>query len=177
MCTTSDELMPCWSQQEFETIDLGDKRLTQRLIDVAEELSASPQSAINAACGDWAGAKAAYRLFDNEKVTAETILSPHFQRTVESVTVKPIFMSSLLKHKPPLSSFERLRIKTLMMRRDNSVLWFKVNPLPVNNGLRCPLAAANLPEKLLLAFILPQRRCFPLIGDRHYTRKSYRLLT
>ncbi len=41
MCTTSDELMPCWSQQEFETIDLGDKRLTQRLIDVAEELLAS----------------------------------------------------------------------------------------------------------------------------------------
>ena len=86
MCTTSDELMPCWSQQEFETIDLGDKRLTQRLIDVAEELLASPQSAINAACGDWAAAKAAYRLFDNEKVTAETILSPHFQRTVERVS-------------------------------------------------------------------------------------------
>jgi hypothetical protein len=52
-----------------------------------------------------------------------------------------------------------------------------VNPLPVNNGLRCPLAAANLPEKRLLAFTLQQRRCFPLIGDRHYTRKSYRLLT
>ena len=86
MCTISDELMPRWSQQEFETLDLGDKRLTQRLIDVAEELSASPQSAIHAACGDWAGAKAAYRLFDNEKVTAETILSPHFQRTVERVS-------------------------------------------------------------------------------------------
>ena len=27
--------------------------------------------------------KAAYRLFDNQKVTAEKILVPHFQRTVE----------------------------------------------------------------------------------------------
>ena len=86
MSTISDELMPCWSQQEFETIDLGDKRLTQRLIDVAAELSASPQSPINAACGDWASTKAAYRLFDNEKVTAEKILSPHFQRTVERMS-------------------------------------------------------------------------------------------
>ena len=83
MSTPSDELMPCWSQQEFETLDLGDKRLTQRLIEVAAELSASPQSAIHAACGDWAAAKAAYRLFDNEKVTAGAILSPHFQRTIE----------------------------------------------------------------------------------------------
>ena len=86
MCRPSDELTPCWSQQEFETVDLGDKRLTQRLIDVAGELSASPQSAIHAACGDWAATKAAYRLFDNEKVTAEAILCPHFQRTVERVS-------------------------------------------------------------------------------------------
>lgn len=86
MSTISDESMVCWSQQEFEAIDLEDKRLTRRVIDVAAELSASPQSAINAACGDWASTKAAYRLFDNEKVTAEKILSPHFQRTVERLS-------------------------------------------------------------------------------------------
>ncbi|MCE2393920.1 hypothetical protein J4G02_04910 [Candidatus Poribacteria bacterium] len=49
-------------------------------------LSASPQSAINAACEDWSATKAAYRLFDNEQVTAEKILSPHFQRTVERLS-------------------------------------------------------------------------------------------
>lgn len=86
MSTPRDELMPCWSQQEFKTLDLGDKRLTQRLIGVAAELSSSPQSAIHAACGDWAAAKAAYRLFDNERVTSENILSPHFQRTVERIS-------------------------------------------------------------------------------------------
>ena len=57
MSTLSDELMPCWSQQEFEKLDLGDKRLTHRLIEVASALSASPQSAIHAACGDWAATK------------------------------------------------------------------------------------------------------------------------
>jgi hypothetical protein len=61
---------------------LGDKRLTARLIQVADELEAYPQSSINAACGDWAATKAAYRLFDNPKVTAAKILAPHFQQTV-----------------------------------------------------------------------------------------------
>ncbi len=85
MPTVNNELTPCWSQQEFETLDLGDKRLTQRLITVASSLSTSPQSAIHAACEDWSAVKAAYRLFDNEQVTAEKLLSPHFERTVERI--------------------------------------------------------------------------------------------
>ena len=85
MPTANSELAPCWSQQEFETLDLGDSRLTNRLIAIAEALSSSPESAIHAACGDWAAAKAAYRLFDNEQVTAEKILSPHVERTVERI--------------------------------------------------------------------------------------------
>ena len=32
MSTENDVSMPCWSHQEFETLDLGDNRLTQRLI-------------------------------------------------------------------------------------------------------------------------------------------------
>ena len=86
MACHTNELTTAWSQHEFGTIHLGDKRLDARLIDVAEELSAYPQSAINAACGDWADTKAAYRLFDNEKVTAEKIIAPHFQRTVERMS-------------------------------------------------------------------------------------------
>ena len=79
----TDELTSCWNQQEFETLDLGDTRLTDRLIHVAAALSASPQSAIPTVCEDWAATQAAYRLFDNEKVTAERILSPHVDRTIE----------------------------------------------------------------------------------------------
>ncbi len=54
-----------WSRQEFSGLDLGDIRLNDRLIDVADALVSHPTSTINAACGDWASAKAAYRLFDN----------------------------------------------------------------------------------------------------------------
>ena len=80
------ELNTSWSQEEFGTIHLGDKRLNERLVYVAEELSAYPQAPINAACGDWADTKAAYRLFDNEKVTPEKIMAPHFRRTVQRMS-------------------------------------------------------------------------------------------
>ncbi len=72
-----------WGRQEFSGLDLGDNRLNERLINVADALAAYPESTINAACGDWSSAKAASRLFDNEKVSSEKILAPHFQRTVE----------------------------------------------------------------------------------------------
>jgi hypothetical protein len=82
MASNRDELAASWSREEFGTIDLGDKRLTERLIRVADELESQPQSSINAACGDWTSTKAAYRLFNNEKVTAQKILAAHFQQTV-----------------------------------------------------------------------------------------------
>ena len=75
-----------WSRQEFSGLDLGDKRLNERLIDVADALASHPESTLNAACGDWSSVKAAYRLFDNEKVSPEGILAPHFERTVERIS-------------------------------------------------------------------------------------------
>ena len=69
-----------WSRQEFSGLDFI--RLNERLIDVADALVSHPTSTLNAACGDWASAKAAYRLFDNDKVSPEGILAPHFQKTV-----------------------------------------------------------------------------------------------
>ena len=74
---------PGWSKRELMDVELGDKRLEQRLCDVATRLSGKPESPINQASEDWAATKAAYRLFDNEKVSAEKILRPHRDRTLE----------------------------------------------------------------------------------------------
>ena len=75
-----------WSRQEFSGLDLGDRRLNERLINVADALASHPESTLHAACGDWKSAKGAYRLFDNEKVSAEGIFAPHFQRTLERMS-------------------------------------------------------------------------------------------
>lgn len=66
-----------WSESEFQGLSFGDKRLEKRMLKVAEQLSSKLQSPIYAATSDWASAKAAYRLFDNSKVTPENILAPH----------------------------------------------------------------------------------------------------
>ena len=82
MSSKKAALSSSWSREEFGSLDLGDSRLTERLMRVSEDLSGSPLSGIHAACGDWASSKAAYRLFDNEKVSSTEILGAHFQQTV-----------------------------------------------------------------------------------------------
>lgn len=74
---------PSWSRQEFAGLDLGDTRLNDRLVGIADALAAQPMSPISRACGDWSAVKAAYRFFDNDKVSAEKVLDPHFQQTVD----------------------------------------------------------------------------------------------
>jgi Transposase DNA-binding/Transposase Tn5 dimerisation domain len=72
-----------WARQEFEGLELGDARRTQRLIKRVEDLSAQPTGSIPLACEGWAETKAAYRLLDNPAVEWQEILEIHTQRSVE----------------------------------------------------------------------------------------------
>ena len=64
-----------WSRQEFAGLDLGDTRLNDRLVSIADALAAQPMSPISTACEDWSAVKAAYRFFDNENVSSQKFLS------------------------------------------------------------------------------------------------------
>jgi len=72
-----------WATEEFSKIGLKDKRLNQRCKKVAGALEQQSTEPINQACEDWADTKAAYRFFDNPKVSPEKILAPHYERTVK----------------------------------------------------------------------------------------------
>jgi hypothetical protein len=72
-----------WVIEELAEIDLKDDRLNKRCQEIARALGEQPMAPINQACEDWADTKAAYRFFDNPKVTPEKITEPHRQRTVE----------------------------------------------------------------------------------------------
>ena len=65
------------SEQEVISSNLGDKRLDERLKMIIRAFEAKPQASIPEAMGQWSGSKAAYRFFDNPKVTSEKILKPH----------------------------------------------------------------------------------------------------
>ena len=71
-----------WAAEEFAEVDLGDKRLNQRLIHLCGRLSEAPESPINQACEDSAEAKAAYRFFQNEGVDSADIMAAHSSKTV-----------------------------------------------------------------------------------------------
>jgi len=72
-----------WTSEEFAGIDLRDERLNRRCQELARALGEQPSAPINQACEDWADTKAAYRFFDNDKVTPAKITEPHRQRTRE----------------------------------------------------------------------------------------------
>uniref|UniRef100_UPI00048D2304 IS4/Tn5 family transposase DNA-binding protein n=1 Tax=Legionella fairfieldensis TaxID=45064 RepID=UPI00048D2304 len=70
-----------WAAEEMKTVKLGDKRLHARLLTLFDKLGNSANLSIPAACGGWHETKAAYRFFDHEAVTTESILIPHIEST------------------------------------------------------------------------------------------------
>ena len=75
-----------WAKQEFGSAPLGDTRLSQRLVDIAESKAEKPGRAFTGVAeGDWPAVKAYYRFIDHpdeEAVNMTHILQPHRERTV-----------------------------------------------------------------------------------------------
>ena len=69
-----------WTQWEFRSAQFGDRRLHRRLCTLARAFHAQPGAPIPQACTDAAGARAAYRFFDQVKM--ESILAPHYVATM-----------------------------------------------------------------------------------------------
>ena len=76
-----------WAQQEMGGASLGDARLSERLVEIAQSKAEKPGFAYTkAANGDQAAIKAYYRFIDhpdNEAVSMEHILAPHRERTIQ----------------------------------------------------------------------------------------------
>ncbi len=66
-----------WAEAELGSAQLGDQRLTKRLVTRVDTLSAAPTTSIPAACRGWAETKAAYRLLDNDSMDWRDLLEPH----------------------------------------------------------------------------------------------------
>jgi hypothetical protein len=82
-----------WATKEFSKIGLKDKRLNQRCQKLASVLEQQSTEPINQACEDWADTKAAYRFFDNPKVSPDKILAPHYQRTVKRMKSQALVLA------------------------------------------------------------------------------------
>src|SRR4029077_16252823 len=60
-----------WTAQEMLTANLGDERLKRRVAKILSRLADRPEGSVPAAFQSWAETLAAYRFFDNERVTPE----------------------------------------------------------------------------------------------------------
>jgi len=71
-----------WAMEEAGTADFGDERLDARMKILLSALGNRPNLSIPAACGGRAEMAAAYRFFDNDKVTFDKVLGPHNTQTM-----------------------------------------------------------------------------------------------
>jgi len=72
-------------KSEFAGAELGDKRRTQRLLEVATALDRNPSLSFPKAMGDDASLEGTYRLLGNPEVNASQISEPHYRATQERV--------------------------------------------------------------------------------------------
>lgn len=72
-----DDLIENWAAYEFGKAELGDKRRTERLIQLAKAIGAKPEASLPQAMEGQAALKAAYRFFDNPAVESQDMLGSH----------------------------------------------------------------------------------------------------
>src|SRR5450631_2823888 len=106
-----------WVDRELVDCDFKDERLGKRFRSLLEQLSSSPGDSIPLVCQDWANTKAAYRFFDNDRVSEAQILSGHFQATRDraAATSGPI----LVMHDTTEFSYRREDIDAVGKTRIN----------------------------------------------------------
>jgi hypothetical protein len=75
-----------WLEGELGGSTLPDQRLARRLQQIVARMAASPGQPLPLACQDWAATKAAYRIFDNDRVTEQGVLAGHFAATKTRVS-------------------------------------------------------------------------------------------
>jgi hypothetical protein len=82
-----------WAQWNFGMCDLGDKRRTKRLVQVAEQVASNPSASLPNQIERWGDLKAAYRLFDSDRVTFEAIVRPHWELTKQAAKGRCLVIS------------------------------------------------------------------------------------
>ena len=133
----------------MEQVDLGDKRLEARATNLLNNLGSKPLESIPVSCRGWAETKAAYRFFDNDKVTGDKILAPHRRATFERMEVHPTVLL--------IQDTTHLNYSTQYQRKD-------IGPL-IHNNYRGILLHPTIS-------VTPEGLCLGVIDDYHWHPKQ-----
>jgi len=81
-----------WAEIEFQTAQLPDRRLHQRLLRLITQMNHSPTITIPQACRPGKATKAAYRFIENDAVKPAEIFQAHAQATVARLAGQPVVL-------------------------------------------------------------------------------------
>jgi hypothetical protein len=73
-------------------VAMGDERLDKRTKQLLDSMFGQPTTSLPVACRGWAETQAAYRFFDNQKVSAEKVLAPHREATRGRMAEQPVVL-------------------------------------------------------------------------------------
>ncbi|MBF0202491.1 MAG: IS4 family transposase [Desulfamplus sp.] len=83
-----------WAEEEFGSVNLGDRRLSHRLVTIARDFYARPQASIPQACQTRANTKATYRFFEHPATHMDILLSQHTISTLERCKKESIVLAA-----------------------------------------------------------------------------------
>ena len=83
-----------WAQEEFGAADLGDKRLTNRLVSLVRDFYARPQASIPQACQSRSKTKAAYRFFEHPHMSMDKVFEQHYESTLERASKEEVVLAA-----------------------------------------------------------------------------------
>jgi hypothetical protein len=81
-----------WAEAEFGNVDLGDRRLNRRLLEIARDFYARPQAQIPQACQTRARTKAAYRFFKHPSTNMDDLLEGHRKSSYQRIAEKKMVL-------------------------------------------------------------------------------------
>jgi hypothetical protein len=85
-----------WAEMEFGEAPIGDKRLSNRLVEIARNLAQDPGRAYcGLTAGDWSKTKAYYRFVDkpdDSAVSMQNLLEPHRNCTIRRMKAQPVVL-------------------------------------------------------------------------------------
>jgi hypothetical protein len=82
-----------WAEEEFGDADLGDRRLTNRLVSLVRDFYARPQASVPQACQSRAKTKAAYRFFEHPRMNMDKVLEQHYESTLGRVSQEGLVLA------------------------------------------------------------------------------------
>ena len=144
-----------WAEKELESVDLGDKRRSKRLIKIVEDLADQPGESVPQACGDTAATTAAYDFWNSPYFQPDDIRSAHQTSTIKRIEPHQIILAIQdttnidLTHHPQTTGLGYLDTATSFGLKVHSTLAASIDGVPL--GIIAQQVWTRDPENLGIA--------------------------